>query len=889
MLLTLLKQYWWIVLVVLALLVLQSTKGSRNKGTPSEKSEDLPYVLKRYLMSKAERSFFGVLEQVTDSSKYYIFPQVSLNNLVTVEKGTGSYQAFHNKVDRKSVDFVLFDRNAISPVLAIELDDSSHDREDRQELPGPGHYRYAVKMATGSGKTLVMAMAIVWSFFHRHFEANSSLSRATLILAPNIIVFERLRGDFEDGSIFRDWDLIPHQWDDQWQMSYIMRGDLRKTTTEGTVYLTNIDQLHDRSGSGIAQNPVQAMVGPTNVSTTGSWEESMLDRVLRHDELLLINDEAHHVHDTVLKWYQVILRFQDSLKQRCGHGLSLQLDFTATPKDQNGTFFPWIVSDYPLAQAVEDRIVKVPLIVHQTDHVDPERYSKASDAYLEWINIAVSRWREHAEAYGKIHTKPVLFVMAEDTRDANDIAEYMRTIPDFAGKDQVLLIHTDKTGEITKSELEKARVAAKAIDSPGSAVRAIVSVMMLREGWDVRNVSVILGLRPFTAKANILPEQAVGRGLRLMRDIGPDYTQIVEVVGTPHFEEFVKQLEVEGVGVGVTTGKDIPLGDWVYPVKVKAKYDLKLPILYPTYTRQYDGIDGTVLKGLLGSPRDIGLDPSAISHVALVETVTQKTVAQKQVTLQTHVPELYEILPRLCQRVCKEAHLEVHFAELYPLVQEYVRTVFFGREVDLGHVFVRRQLTDAGNSQFIVSTLAKAIGERTAAHIEPEWKCEYLSLLELEGFYWRRSFVELDHTVFNITPTYNDFEGSFAKLLDRVADVTAWAKLAETFTKFRIEYLNHKGALGFYYPDFVAAQKKPDSSMRMWLVETKGWEHEDVPLKDRRATEWCSDATALTGIEWRYIKVPYEQYRLVTRDFAHLPSTLNELVSLIDPRAGELL
>ena len=112
---------------------LQSTTGSRNKGTSSEKSEDLPYVLKRYLMSKAERSFFGVLEQVTDSSKYYIFPQVSLNNLVTVEKGTGSYQTYHNKVDRKSVDFVLFDRNAMSPVLAIELDDSSHDREDRQE------------------------------------------------------------------------------------------------------------------------------------------------------------------------------------------------------------------------------------------------------------------------------------------------------------------------------------------------------------------------------------------------------------------------------------------------------------------------------------------------------------------------------------------------------------------------------------------------------------------------------------------------------------------------------------------------------------------------------------------------------------------------------------
>ena len=130
---TLLKQYWWIVLIVLGLLVLQSIKGSRNKGASSEKSEDLPYVLKRYVMSKAERSFFGVLEQVTDSSKYYIFPQVSLNNLVTVEKGTGSYQTYHNKVDRKSIDFVLFDRSVVSPVLAIELDDASHDREDRLE------------------------------------------------------------------------------------------------------------------------------------------------------------------------------------------------------------------------------------------------------------------------------------------------------------------------------------------------------------------------------------------------------------------------------------------------------------------------------------------------------------------------------------------------------------------------------------------------------------------------------------------------------------------------------------------------------------------------------------------------------------------------------------
>src|SRR5450756_3016317 len=107
---TLVKQYWWIILIVLALLVLQSTTGSRNKGTSSEKSEDLPYVLKRYLMSKADRSFFGVLEQVTDSSKYYIFPQVSLNNLVTVEKGTGSYQSC-----------LLYTSDAADDLLCVDL------------------------------------------------------------------------------------------------------------------------------------------------------------------------------------------------------------------------------------------------------------------------------------------------------------------------------------------------------------------------------------------------------------------------------------------------------------------------------------------------------------------------------------------------------------------------------------------------------------------------------------------------------------------------------------------------------------------------------------------------------------------------------------------------
>lgn len=291
----------------------------------------------------------------------------------------------------------------------------------QQELPLPDLTRFAVKMATGSGKTFVMALAAVWSYFHKKFEKESSLSKTFLIIAPNIIVFERLRLDFENGSIFTKYSMIPPEWKHDWQMTCIMRGESRKSSTDGTLYLTNIHQLYEDKDKGEGMNPVERLLGAKQKSETGSWEEDILERVRKHDELLIMNDEAHHVHETDLVWYQVILGLHEDLKARHLKGLSLNLDFSATPKDQNGTFFPWITCDYPLAQAIEDRIVKAPLIVHQTDKADPEKYTLASVAYAEWINIAISRWKEHTEAYGKVGKKPVLFIMAENTKDADDI------------------------------------------------------------------------------------------------------------------------------------------------------------------------------------------------------------------------------------------------------------------------------------------------------------------------------------------------------------------------------------------------------------------------------------------------------------------------------------
>ena len=176
-----------------------------------------------------------------------------------------------------------------------------------QEIPAPDHYRYAIKMATGSGKTLVMAMAVVWSYFHKKFEPDSKLSKSFLIIAPNVIVFERLKEDFESGKIFKEWDLIPNEWKHDWQMTYILRGESRKSSTEGTLYLTNIHQLYEPRNNDNYDDPVNRLLGPIPKEATGSWEEDLLDRIKAHDDLLIINDEAHHVHDEDLEWMQVIV------------------------------------------------------------------------------------------------------------------------------------------------------------------------------------------------------------------------------------------------------------------------------------------------------------------------------------------------------------------------------------------------------------------------------------------------------------------------------------------------------------------------------------------------------------------------------------------------------
>ena len=739
------------------------------------------------------------------------------------------------------------------------------DAEGIQDLPPEDLRRFAFKMATGSGKTWVMAMAVVWSHFHKKRVPDSPLSSNFLIVAPNVIVYQRLEKDFGSNNVFRQIPLVPPGWE-PFKPKVILRGDTVEPDPSGNLFLTNIHQLYElRDQEWTPQNAIEALLGKKPAKDlAASGQRSMLERVKSLKDLVVLNDEAHHVHDEDLAWNRSLLAIHRALP----NGLALWLDFSATPKDQNGMYFPWTVCDYPLAQAVEDRIVKAPLIVTKED--DPKQPSEEPDGvtknnigekYGYWLRAAVQRWKEHYKVYKKLDTRAVLFIMAEKNVYADAIGEYLWKTREFGfKKSEILVIHTDKAGEITKKDLDKARQAARDIDKAESKVKAIVSVMMLREGWDVRNVSVVLGLRPFTAKAEILPEQVIGRGLRLMTQVSPDRTQTLEVLGTRNLLNVLRtQLEAEGVGVA-STKTDPPPPVIIAPVRERLAYDIAIPITKPSLEHDIRKLSELKVDETKAIYEQEELSEPFRVKLRLDFATTETEVHQADIAVG-ELPPAYELLASIANKVIDRAKLPNRFAELYPAVRDYVATRCFGKVVNLDDEVLRSHLSRLELQEGIAKYLARKISELTIERRSIEFDKADFRLSETKPFSWRRNLppLEAKKTVFNYVATYNDFERRFAAFLDTAGDVLRFASLGtteqgESGSQFRVDYLKPSGAIGFYHPDWVVVQETEAGEVN-WIIETKGRVWEGTAAKDAAIRDWCKRISQVTGVAWRYMRV----------------------------------
>lgn len=750
--------------------------------------------------------------------------------------------------------------------------------------------RYAVKMATGSGKTKVIALTFAWQYFNAVAEGDEACARSALLIAPNVIVFERLRTDFAGGRIFKTDPIIPPELRIHWDVEFYIRGDPERASSLGAFYLTNVDQLHrDDETDDDEPDVMTAVLGPKPPANPNAIEDFDRRIVKRGWPCLVINDEAHHTHDEDSAWNGVIRRLHTDLAGRPtplslkgtvgdrtggeGAGLVAQLDFSATPRHQKGALFSWTIFDYPLKQAIIDNVVKRPVKGIATG-IQEARSNVASTKYKAFLTAGVERWREYRDQLSRLNKKPILFVMMNDTAEADDVADYLqKKYPEEFAGDRLLVIHTKRSGEIVGHDLDKARKLAHDVDQDISPVNAIVSVLMLREGWDVQNVTVVVGLRPYTSKANILPEQTIGRGLRLMfRGTTVGYTERVDVIGNQAFISFVEDLEKqENLKLDTfEVGKDKLQIVTIAPDPDRAGKDIRLPQLSPLLQRKKSlsaeiaALDALKLP-TANLPRKQDSAEAKIFKYEGYDLITLQKLIEREYLLP-EAQTAQEIISYYAKRIAQEVKLPGQFAVIAPKVREYLERRAFGETVDLEDAGIIKAIGANVAHYVTVKTFVAALQPLVVESLVPALIGEGRPLSDCEAFPWSRPTYNAPKCVFNLTPCDNDFERDFAKFLQQAGDVERFGKLPQNFG-FAIEYTDSSGNLRYYYPDFTAVLTNGDH----YLIETKGQETTEVARKDQAAAYWAENATRLTGAAWRYVKVPQKEFnQLQPTDFADL-------------------
>jgi len=739
--------------------------------------------------------------------------------------------------------------------------------------------RFVVKMATGSGKTKVLSLVLSWSFFHKLYEPESELARNFLVIAPNIIVLDRIYKDFKGLGIFFEDPVLPdngidgHNWHDDFQLTLHVQDEVRVTRPVGNIFLTNIHRVYagnDIPASPNDDNTMEYFLGkrPTGATTDSKVDLGMIVRDI--DELVVLNDEAHHIHDPRMAWFKSIEDIHNRLKQK-GAALSLQVDTTATPKHNSGAIFVQTIADYPLVEAISQNVVKHPVLPDAASRAKlvESQSAKYIEKYADYIHLGVIEWRKAYAEHEKMGKKAILFVMTDDTKNCDDVAEYLEGhYPDL--KDAVLVIHTKENGEISESvtgknkkELDELRKQANEIDGLDSPYKAVVSVMVLKEGWDVRNVTTIVGLRPYSAKSNILPEQTLGRGLRKMYPGGME--EYVSVVGTDAFMDFVESIQAEGVvlerkPMGEGTVPKTPLVVEIDNENAKKdieELDIEIPVMTPRVYREYKNLSDLDVAAF-GHTKVAYLQFSEEEQREIIfKEITTGEVTHTTILDTTGIIDYRSVIGYFAQTIMKDLRLVSGYDVLYGKVKAFVQNDLFNQPVMLEEPNTLRNLSELAATKTLLETFKKAINTLT---IQDKGDAEIRDSIKLRQ---TRPFVAKEQeylipkkSVFSRIIGDSHFELLFARFLEDCGDVISYAKNYMA-VHFKLDYVNADGNISDYYPDFFVKL----SDKQIYIVETKGQEDLDVPLKMQRLRQWCEDINQVqSDVTYDFVYVDMENF-----------------------------
>lgn len=722
--------------------------------------------------------------------------------------------------------------------------------------------RYVLKMATGSGKTKVISLLMAWSYFHKIYEPDSDLSTNFLLIAPNIIVLDRLRTDFDGGRIFYEDPILPpnghdgQNWHYDFQLSVHIQDQIGLVAPMGNLFLTNIHRVYETGAEPSFEDidTTAYFLGkkPVGKSTDSQVDLGMIVREV--PDLVVFNDEGHHLHDVNSAWFKAIEDISLRLRQKDSR-LSVQFDLSATPKNNKGSIFVQTVSDYPLVEAIRQGVVKTPVLPDGPSRakLHERNSSRFTERYEDYLHLGYLEWRKVYDALSSTGKKSILFVMTDDTRNCDEVAEYLQSRYQEL-KDAVLVIHTKNNGEISEAstgrsreELNRLREASMKIDDPESPYKAIVSVMVLREGWDVQNVVAIVGLRPYTSKARILPEQTLGRGLRRMFR-GQAVQEKVSIIGTDAFMDFVESIKVEGVELeyepmGEKTGAKSPIVVEVEQSNQKkdiSKLDIELPQLAPRINREYKNL--------------ADLDVSALPHKRIA--VNQYTPEQQREIVfldlntdeQSHVtsmdssftPNYQSMIGFYTRSIMRDMKLVGGFDILFGKIKQFIETELFENTVDLEDMNILRNLSEIEARRTLLETIKAGVNALTVLDTGGTEIRGSIKLSKTRPFLVKdQAYIIPKNSIFNKIVGDSRFELEFASFLDGCEDIVSFVKNSQS-TYFKIEYKSVGGGIANYYPDFIVKRTEEE----LWIVETKGREDIHDPMKWERLKLWCVDATS---------------------------------------------
>jgi type III restriction enzyme len=740
--------------------------------------------------------------------------------------------------------------------------------------------RYVIKMATGSGKTKVMSLALAWSYFHKLYEEESHLSRNFLVIAPNIIVLDRIYKDFEGLRIFFEDPVLPYNgfegrnWHDDFQLTLHLQDDVRISRKTGNIFLTNIHRVYSGENIPPSADDEDTMDYFLGKRPTGATTDSKIDlgTIVRDiDEIMVLNDEAHHIHDSKLAWFKSIEDIHNRLLQKGGE-LSLQIDVTATPKHNNGAIFVQTVADYPLVEAISQNVVKHPVLPDAASRAKlSERQSaKFTEKYADYLDLGVIEWKKAYEEHQKMNKKAILFVMTDDTRNCDEVAEYLESrYPDF--KNGVLVIHTKNNGEISESssgkgleELQQLRKQANEIDDLDSPYKVIVSVLMLKEGWDVRNVTTIVGLRAYSSKSNVLPEQTLGRGLRKMYP--GDTEEYVSVVGTEAFMEFVESIQLEGVelerkAMGEGTKPKTPIVVEVDNENTKKDIDgldIEIPIMTPRVYRDYKNLKELDISSVSFKEVEYKIFPEEEQREIVFKDITSGDVTHTTILDTAGIADYRSVVSFFAHAIRKELRLVSGYDSLYGIVKVFIANYLFGKNVDLEAPNTIRNLSELVATKTIIESLKKAVNELTVRDKGDAEIRDYIKLRSTRPFVVKdQGYLIPKKSIFNKVIGDSPLELVFANFLEGCKEVKSFAKnyLA---VNFKLDYIKANGDISNYFPDFFVKLENGD----IVIVETKGQEDLDVPPKMARLKQWCEDINATkTDVNYDFIFVDEKSFK----------------------------